>query len=144
MDENIENEIKNIENEIKNIKISYIKKNDFEYIKIKEQTSKNTEDLIEMKTTVKNTNMLLEKNNTLTESLNISNIRLTTILENITDKVNNTGQDVKELTSKINKIDIETSKNTDNRLSIKQVIISLVISILMLFIGAGLAQSGIK
>jgi len=144
MDDHARNEISNLKDEIRDIKINFIKKDDLDYRKIREQTDKNTEELAEIRTTVKNTNVLLEKNNTLTENLNVSNVRLTAILENIVDKVDNTGKDVKELTGKFNKIDIETSKNTDNRLTGKQIIIALIIGILMLFIGAGLAQSGIQ
>jgi len=142
LDDNIRNEFSNIKDEIRNIKIEFIKKDDLDYRKIKEQTCRNAEELAEIRTTVKNTNTLLEKNNTLTENLNISNTRLTAILENVTNVVDNTGKDVKELSNKVNKIDMETSKNTDNRLTTKQVIVSIIISILMLFIGAGLAQSG--
>ena len=132
-----------IRDEIRNIKVDYIKKDDLDYRRNKEQTNRNAEELAGIRITVKNTNVLLEKNNTLTENLNISNTRLTAILENITAKVDNTGKDVKELSTEVTKIGMETSKNTDNRLTGKQIIIALTIAILMLFIGAGLAQSGI-
>lgn len=143
MDENTQNAINIIKDEIRNIKTDYIKKDDLDYRRIKEQTSRNAEELVEIRTTVKNTNILLEKNNTLTENLNISNTRLTAILESLSDTAKETKKDVKDLTKKVNKIDTETSKNTDNRLTNKQIIISIVIAVLMLFIGAGLAQSGI-
>ena len=143
MDENVRNEISNIKDEIRNMKVDYIKKDDLDYRRNKEQTARNAEELVEIRTTVKNTNILLEKNNTLTENLNISNTRLTAILENLSEMTRETKNDVKGLSKKVNKIDMETSKNTDNRLTGKQIIIALTIAILMLFIGAGLAQSGI-
>lgn len=142
MDEHARNEINSIKDEIRNIKIDYIKKDDLDYRKIKEKADRNTEELAEMRATVKNTNKLLEKNNTLTENLNVSNTRLTAILENLTEMTKETKENVKGLSLKVNKIDNETSKNTDNRLTTKQVVISLAISILMLLIGAGIAQSG--
>jgi len=144
LDEHARNEINFIKDEIRNIKIDYIKKDDLDYRNIKEKTERNAEELAEMRATVKNTNILLEKNNTLTENLNVSNTRLTTILENLAEMTKETKTDVKGLTVKINKIDNETSKNTDNRLTTKQVVVSLIISILMLLIGAGLAQSGMQ
>lgn len=144
MDDHVRNEMNHIKDEIRNMKADYIKKDDLDYRRTKEQTDRNAEELAGIRITVKNTNTLLEKNNTLTENLNISNVRLTSILENITDKVDTTGQNVKELSNKVNKIDIETSKNSDSRLTGKQIIVALTVAILMLFIGAGLAQSGIR
>lgn len=144
MEEHVRNEINTIKDEIRNIKVDYIKKDDLEYRKFKEKTNKNAEELAEIRATVKGTNVLLEKNNSLTENLNVSNTRLTAILENLTEVTKETKTDVKSLAIKVNKMDMETSKNTDNRLTTKQVIVSLAVAILMLLIGAGIAQSGIK
>ena len=142
-DKYLENEINRVKDEIRNIKIEYLKKDSVEYRKLKEKLNKNVEDMVELKTTVRNTNCLLEKNNSLTDKLNVSNSKLTTILENVVEKVDNSTKDIKEMKRDINNINLETSKNTDNRLTDKQIKIFIVTTVISLFLGAGLVLAGI-
>lgn len=139
MESYIKNEIDSIKDELRNVKSDYVKKDDLDYRRLKEKTDKNSEDLTELKTNIKTFSIMLDKNNSLTEQNNITTTRLTTILETLTDNVKETKEDVKELTSKVNRLDTDTSKNTENRLTTKQIVISIITALLLGAIIGGLS-----
>jgi len=142
--ENINYQLDALKDKIRDVESNYLKKDDLDYRKYKEKVDRNTEDIAQGKNNLRNINIVLDKNNDLTETINLQNTRLTTLLEGLTEKIIESSVQLKTLSEKVNKIDIETSKNTDNRLTTKQIVVSIIISILMLLIGAGLAKSGMK
>lgn len=135
-----------IKDEIRDIKLNYVRKDDLDYRMLIEKTQKHGEQITELKTELKNIKLGLDKNNTLTESVSIQNVKSTTLLENISyqiDNINKTtkenneeiSRDVKDLNEKVNRIDIETSKNTDNRLSNKQIILFIITMLISAIVG---------
>lgn len=143
----VDKKLDDLKDEIRDIKLNYIKKDDLDYRMMIEKTQKHSEKITGLETEFKNFRNILDKNNALTESISTQNVRLTTLLENISyqiDTVNKTSKEnneelskeVKDLNEKVNKIDIETSKNTDNRLSNKQIVLFIITIFISAIVGS--------
>lgn len=76
--------------------------------------------------------------------IKIQNARFEMALESNTKILEENRKDMKELRDIITKINLDTSKNTDTRLTSKQIAVSLIISILMLLITIGLTKMGLS
>lgn len=139
-----------LKDEIRDIRLKFsefVKKDDIDYRMLIEKTHKNGEQITELNTRLNNIEKNLDKNNALIESVGIQNVKSTSLLENISYQIDNINKnskennedmskDIKDLGEKVNRIDIETSKNTDNRLNTKQIVM-LVITILISAIVGG-------
>lgn len=151
MDEKyMDKKMDDLKDEIREIRLNYVKKDDLDYRMMMEKTQKHGEKITGLEAEFKNFKIILDKNNALTESISTQNVRLTTLLENISyqiDNINKTtkenneelSKDVKELNDKVNKIDLETSKNTDNRLNMKHLALFVATTLISLAIGGILA-----
>lgn len=126
------------------LETNYIKKDDLEYRRIQERTQKNSEDIAEMKKDITILTKELEKNTKMTETINSSNIRSETSLDNIKVIITEIKDNVKEQSVKMESLNLENSKNTDSRLTTKQIIISIATALLLMLLGASLAVSGLK
>jgi len=111
----------------------------------------NTQDISNLKVKFENLETQTKDTINIAREISLQNERFKIILENNAEMMKDTKtdmkdtrKDMKELKAVVEKINLDTSKNTDNRLTTKQVVVALIISILMLFIGAGIAQSGIQ
>lgn len=113
----------------------------FEYLN--DKINNNNNQLSEFRCDINNLKDTVNKNISITESNNLQSAKTTILLENLTESIREIKIDNKEINSKVNKIDVENSKNTDTRLNTKQICVSVFISILMLLIGASLALAGV-
>lgn len=136
---NIENSINNIKDDMRDIKTDYVRKDDINYVKYQNKVDSLEDNVTCIKTTLKNLEKQTTKNNDIVEQLNTTSTKLTTLLDNYSGTQKEIKQDVKELKDKFNSLNLDNSKNTDARMTWKQIIlavaISFIISTLTLFLG---------
>ncbi len=142
--------IEQLQDQFRDFKTKCITEDNPEYRRTVEKTHKNTEDVTELKTQLASVIKSLDKNNDLTETINLRNAKIDISLENINAILDRNAKqsenvtkdmqnDIKEMTEKVNRIDIDTSKNTDNRLTNKQLTVFVITTIIAACIGGILA-----
>ncbi|MGL4453786.1 MAG: hypothetical protein ACRCTZ_21735 [Sarcina sp.] len=145
--EKLQDNLRDFENKANLI---FVKKEDTEYKRTVEKVEKHGEEISEMKALMKNFQISLEKNTNVTETVNIRNAKIDVTLENLNDNFSKFIKDsneedkeikseIKEMSDKMNKIDIDTSKNTDSRTNIKHLALFIATTLISLAIGGILA-----
>jgi len=115
----------------------------------------NIQDISTLKVKFENLESQTKDTINIAREISLQNERFKIILENNAEMMKDTKidmkdtrSDMKDLKATVEKINLDTSKNTDRRLSGKQIVLGIIagltVSILMLLIGAGLSQSGIQ
>lgn len=135
---NIDNQIGNLKDEIRNIKVDYIKKDDISYNKYLNKVDNLNDTVNILKTSIMNVEELTKKNTTLSETINTTNVKLTTLLETYSEDIKEVKTDVKGLKVQVNEINVDTSKNTDIRVGWKQILITVIITVISFILGASL------
>lgn len=141
--EKLQDNLRDFENKAN---LMFVKKEDTEYKRTVEKVEKHGEEISEMKALMKNFQISLEKNTNVTETVNIRNAKMDATLENInrnvekfikesTEEDKDIKSDIKTISDKVNKIDIDTSKNTDNRLNFKQMMFIVATALIGIIIG---------
>lgn len=140
--QNIENQISNIKDELRNLKAEYLKKNDITYEKYLNKVDSLETELNILKATLFSIEEQTKKNTDISNQINITNTKLTTLLEGYSKTQVEIKTDIKELKNKVEDINIDTSKNTDLRLGWKQILISAIIFVFSFLFGAVLMYKG--
>ena len=141
--EKLQDNQREFENKINTL---FVRKDDLEYKRTVERVEKHSEEITEMKALMKNFQVTLDKNTTVTETVNIRNAKIDATLININDNMEkfiktsveedkDMKNDIKQMYDKINKIDLDTSKNTDSRSNTKQFIFIVVTILVSIAIG---------
>lgn len=141
--EKLQDNQREFENKVQTL---FVRKDDLEYKKTVEKVEKHGEEISEMKALMKNFQVSLEKNTNVTETVNIRNAKIDVTLENLNSNINKfikesneedkeIKNDIKEMSNKMNKLDIDTSKNTDNRLNFKQTMFIIATALIGIIIG---------
>ena len=145
--EKLQDNQRDFENKINTL---FVRKDDLEYKRTVERVEKHSEEITEMKALMKNFQISLEKNTNVTETVNIRNAKMDVTLVNLNENFNRFIKDsnnedkeikneIKEISDKMNKIDIDTSKNTDSRTNIKHLALFIATTLISLAIGGILA-----
>ena len=141
--EKLQDNLRDFENKAN---LMFVKKEDTEYKRTVEKVEKHGEEITEMKALMKNFQISLEKNTNVTETVNIRNAKIDVTLENLNDNFTkfikdsneedkDIKNDIKEISDKVNKLDIDTSKNTDSRGNAKQLIFIVATILVSIAIG---------
>lgn len=142
--------IEKLQDELRDYNNKFVRRDDLEYKRTVEKVEKHGEEITEMKALMKNFQISLEKNTNVTETVNIRNAKIDVTLENLNDnftkfirEANEEDKEIKteikEIADKMNKIDIDTSKNTDSRTNIKHLALFIATTLISLAIGGILA-----
>lgn len=138
--------IEKLQDELRDYNNKFVRRDDLEYKRTVEKVEKHGEEITEMKALMKNFQISLEKNTNVTETVNIRNAKIDVTLENLNDNFTkfikdsneedkDIKNDIKEISDKVNKLDIDTSKNTDSRGNAKQLIFIVVTILVSIAIG---------
>jgi len=106
------------------------------------KTTENKYEIKKLKSDFENLKKSTDDNINIAREISLQNERFKIILENNVEMMKDTRTDMKQLKTIVEKINVDTSKNTDTRLNGKQITISVIVAVIMLLIGAGLNQSG--
>lgn len=142
--------IEKLQDELRDYNTKFVRRDDLEYKRTVEKVEKHGEEISEMKALMKNFQISLEKNTNVTETVNIRNAKIDVTLENLNSNINkfikesneedkDIKNEIKEISDKMNKIDIDTSKNTDSRTNIKHLALFIATTLISLAIGGILA-----
>lgn len=138
--------IEKLQDELRDYSTKFVRRDDIEYKRTVEKVEKHGEEISEMKALMKNFQMSLEKNTNVTETVNIRNAKIDVTLENLNDNINkfikesneedkDIKSEIKEISDKVNKIDVDTNKNSESRLTYKQVGVGALIAFISAIIG---------
>ncbi|MGL5190743.1 MAG: hypothetical protein ACRC7S_13955 [Cetobacterium sp.] len=142
--------IEKLQDELRDYNTKFVRRDDLEYKRTVERVEKHSEEITEMKALMKNFQISLEKNTNVTETVNIRNAKMDVTLVNLNENFNRFIKDsnnedkeikseIKEISDKMNKIDMDTSKNTDSRTNIKHLALFIATTLISLAIGGILA-----
>lgn len=138
--------IEKLQDELRDYSTKFVRRDDIEYKRTVEKVEKHGEEISEMKALMKNFQMSLEKNTNVTETVNIRNAKIDVTLENLNDNFSkfikesneedkDIKNEIKEISDKVNKIDVDTNKNSESRLTYKQVGVGALIAFISAIIG---------
>lgn len=137
----LSNKLETMKDEVKKIEMDYLKKDDINYNKYLTKVDTLEKNITTIQTSLINIEKQTEKNSAIIEenikvmqSINITNTKLNTLLDGYGKTMDNLGQDIKDLKSKVDGINIDNSKNTDWRRNVIQIIIGVAVTA---FIGFG-------
>lgn len=137
----LQNKLDNIKEEMRDIKINYLKKDDTSYIKYINKVDAMEDSVSVLKANLDNISKQTEQNTQIMQSLNVTNTKLTTLLEEYSKTQNEIKTDVKELKGTVNNLNIDTSKNTDMRSLAWDIIKKILIGAGCIVVGMAIEQS---
>lgn len=140
----LQNKLENIKEEMRDIKINYLKKDDTNYQKYINKVDNMEDSVSALKANLENISKQTEQNTQIMQSLNLTNTKLTTLLEEYSKTQNEIKIDIKELKGTVNTLNLDTSKNTDMRSFAWDIIKKILIVIGCIIVGMAIEQSSNK